>query len=103
MNEVLTIFIIVTVILQIIAAMVLACDRYLLGCCMDWESLTIIGCIINILWLIYTIPARALLFVVMALITLFFLMCSRSYNMEDFRSDWKTMFYSTHNIRESDL
>lgn len=104
MNEVLAIFIIVTVILQIIAAMVLACDHYLFGCCMDWKDLTVIGYIINILWLIYTIPARLLLFVVMALITFFSLMCSRNYNIGDFRSDWRVVFYGTHNnIRALDM
>lgn len=104
MSEVLAIFIIVTVILQIIAAMVLACDHYLLGCCMDWESLTVIGYIINILWLIYTIPARMLLFIVMALVTFFFLMCSRSYDIEDFRADWRVVFYGTSdNIRALDM
>lgn len=104
MNDVLVVFITVTVIVEIIAAMILACNHYLFGCCMDWGSLTVIGYIINILWLIYTIPARVLLFVVMALITFFFLICSKSYNMEDFRADWRIMFYGTSDkIRALDM
>lgn len=104
MNDVLVVFITVTVIVEIIAAMILACNHYLLGCCMDWDSLTVIGYIINILWLIYTIPARLLLFIVMALVTFFSLMCSKNYNMEDFRADWKVVFYGTSDtIRALDM
>lgn len=82
MNTFMAVFIIVSLVLEITTVLHLCKDMYILGFIMNWDDITFTGKIINIVWIIYTIPARLLFLVTVLIVFTFMVICNKEFTFK---------------------
>lgn len=82
MNTFMAVFITVSLILEMTTILHLCKDMYILGFIMNWDDITFTGKIINIVWIIYTIPARLLFLVTVLIVFTFMVICNKEFTFK---------------------
>lgn len=86
MNTFIAVFITVSFILEVTTMLHLCKDMYIFGFIMDWDNLTFTGKIINIVWVVYTIPARLLFLIMILIVFTFVLICNKEFTFKLYKN-----------------